>query len=268
MPLVFVSAIVMAAVGLIFASILALLSNFLRVQEDPRVEKIVKILPGINCGACGFSGCLAFAQAVVAGEKDKYCLPGGDEINRQISQLLGISYQKKNREKKIVVYCAAEEDDKMKSRIYHGPKSCEYANLLGGDYSCFYGCLGLADCIKICPVQALSFNKGKVVVDHQRCIKCGKCVEKCPRDLLALIDLPEKINIYQVGCNNRDKGVMVKKVCKKGCIGCGICVRLPNSPFELKNNLARANLEKINKDNSPVLEQAAIKCPSKCINPV
>ena len=68
--------LVMAGIGLFFGILIALLSKVLYVKEDDRIEKIEKMLPGYNCGACGKSGCHAVAQSIVEeGFSPDFCKP-------------------------------------------------------------------------------------------------------------------------------------------------------------------------------------------------
>jgi electron transport complex protein RnfB len=71
----------LAIMGLLLGLGLAYASEFFHVEEDKRVEEIEKMLPGFNCGACGYPGCSGFAEGIVNGEVDKLsmCKPGKDE---------------------------------------------------------------------------------------------------------------------------------------------------------------------------------------------
>ncbi|MGW8282206.1 MAG: (Fe-S)-binding protein, partial [Gemmatimonadota bacterium] len=61
------SVAILGGVGLTFGTLIALANRKLRVWEDPRIDSVTDILPGANCGACGFAGCRAFAEAAVQG---------------------------------------------------------------------------------------------------------------------------------------------------------------------------------------------------------
>ena len=62
------SSAILGGVGLTFGVLIALANHKLKVWEDPRVNAVTDLLPGANCGACGFAGCRAFAEAVIKGE--------------------------------------------------------------------------------------------------------------------------------------------------------------------------------------------------------
>src|SRR5574337_1696921 len=62
---VYVTLIVLAALGIVFGIALAIVAAKFVVKIDPKVEKVRETLPGANCGACGFAGCMGYAEAVV-----------------------------------------------------------------------------------------------------------------------------------------------------------------------------------------------------------
>ena len=67
--MILVAVAILGGVGLVFAILIALAQKKLHVWEDPRIDAVTAMLPGANCGACGVPGCRAFAEKVVAGEK-------------------------------------------------------------------------------------------------------------------------------------------------------------------------------------------------------
>ena len=258
--------IVLSLVGLSFALLLAFLSKKLKVEDDPLVSHILQHLPGANCGACGFSGCRAFAEAA-AKEKQlfKGCIPGGEKANSQIARLLGLDHKPAAHRIVAACRCGAKAGEKKSSSRYHGPLTCRSMEITRGGIDCAYGCLGVGDCAVVCPVGAITINEERVYVDAAKCIGCGKCAKICPRDLFVLV-AHNNIADYYVACSNKEKGVSVKQVCGKGCIACGICVRLPNSPFVLQDNLSSVDYAKVS--SVQALEDARKKCPTRCIGKV
>ena len=63
-----IAAAVLGGLGLLFGGVLALADRFLKVEEDPRIGEVERLLPGSNCGACGQPGCRGLAERIVAGE--------------------------------------------------------------------------------------------------------------------------------------------------------------------------------------------------------
>lgn len=255
---------VLGLVGFVFAILLAYLSKKLKVEEDPRTEKVLAVLPGLNCGACGFSGCRGYAQAVVK-ECNIFagCLPGGKDINDQISEILGIIGCIPSTKQILVCRCQADINEKNQSSSYSGPKNCRAADMVGSAIDCAYGCIAFGDCIKVCPVDALSLQNKCIQVNTKKCISCGQCVQACPRNLFEFIALDSFKKVYYIGCSNTESALGVKGVCKRGCIGCGICTRVENSPYIIENNLSTVDYKKL--DQIKPLEEGKNKCPTKCI---
>ena len=69
-PTVIWAVLILLGIGLIFGVILAIASKVLYVKEDERIDEVAKLLPGANCGACGYAGCRALAEAIVS-KKEK-----------------------------------------------------------------------------------------------------------------------------------------------------------------------------------------------------
>jgi len=252
--------ITMSALGLILSIGLAFAYRKLRVKEDPTAEKIAELLPQANCGACGYSGCRAFAEALVKGEAnpDK-CSVGGEETANKISNILGV--EAGGIIKKVArVHCRGSIKVTEKRGIYTGITTCHAAHLVGGNKQCFFGCLGFGDCVKACPFDAIYMSKeGLPVVKEDKCTGCGKCVDACPRNILELHPIDQEILVF---CRSNDRGPTARKVCKNACIGCGICVRACPEAIVLENYLAKIiDYKKISPDKIPLIE----KCPTNSI---
>jgi len=259
-----IAVIVLGLMGFVFSLLLAFLSKRLKVKDDPRVAKVLSVLPGLNCGACGFSGCRPFAEAVTKECKlFSGCLPGGTEVNDKIVQILGITGCISGNQQIVICHCGAISGEKKVTSSYYGPQTCKAAHITAGAIDCAYGCLGFGDCIEVCPTGALSLDNTRIRVNFDKCIGCGKCIQVCPRNLFELISRKNMDFIYVVSCSNKEKAVNVKRVCSRGCIGCGICTKVENSPYYLKNNLSTIDYNK-NLDNT-ALEEGKNKCPTKCI---
>jgi ferredoxin len=116
----------------------------------------------------------------------------------------------------------------------------------------------------VCPADALAIKERRVYIDYSKCINCGKCIKACPRNLFEIIPVGKNKPFYYVACSSKENALRVKKVCSSGCIGCGICVRLADSPFYLLENISCIDYKKIS-DQNVVMEEARNKCPTKCI---
>ncbi|OGC23294.1 hypothetical protein A2291_06500 [candidate division WOR-1 bacterium RIFOXYB2_FULL_42_35] len=258
---IIVGLLTMGGLGLFFASVLAIASEKLKVKEDPRVEEVYEALPGLNCGACGHPGCHALAEAIVAkGDLDGLrCPPGGSASDEKIAEILGISVGAEIR-KRAVIKCGGGKSLAGQRADYHGIKTCTAAQLVvGGAKACTFGCLGYGDCVTVCPFGAIRIDEeGLPKVDELKCTACGLCVQACPRKIIDLVSCANRI---VVNCNSHDKGAQVRKVCKVGCIGCMICVKVAPEGYTVKDFLAKVNYDK----GDAVAEPGQAKCPTKCI---
>jgi len=257
------SIVSMAGLGFLFASVLAFVSRKLKVEEDPRVERINEALPGLNCGACGFTNCREYAAALARGEigPDK-CKVGGEKVAESLCEILGVSVQKRTKET-AVLHCGADASRRKKKANYTGIMTCLAAhNTFGGEALCAYGCLGYGDCRLACPFGAIAIINGLPRIDKDKCTACGVCVSSCPRRLISVEKIPTD-NFLYVACNNSDKGPETRRACPVGCIACGICEKQTGGIFCVKNNLARVRCDRI-KDIGNT-EEVIKKCPTKCI---
>lgn len=64
--------LVMLGIGAVLGLVLSIASIVFHVEVDEREEKVNELLPGYNCGACGYPGCSGLAHALVAGETTKF----------------------------------------------------------------------------------------------------------------------------------------------------------------------------------------------------
>ncbi len=257
---IFIAIISIGLLGAILGAVLSLASEKLKVEEDLRVKELEQILPQYNCGACGFSGCSGYANAVInEGEAINKCTPGGPELLESISKLLGV--EAGNLEKMVAqVHCRGGEKSSVDQYKYSGISDCNAKyQLYSGDKLCKFGCLGDGSCIKVCPVNAISYDEENLVwVDKEKCVGCEKCVDICPTNVMKMIPYSAD---YIVACSSQEKGKVVKSKCSVGCIACSICVKkFPEAGFVVDKNLSSVDYT-IKSDRAPVSEA----CPVKCI---
>lgn len=230
-PIIFV-----AAVGLIAGLGLALASKFMAVKVDERQEKIRECLPGANCGACGYSGCDGYAEAVAKGDAEpNKCAPGGASTASALAELLGVDVD--TTPMVAFVGCGGNREISKTKYGYNGMMSCKAANLLyKGPLSCEYGCIGFGDCYNSCPFGAITMVDGKPIVCEDICVGCGKCVSACPKGVISLV--PKGAKVF-VKCNNKQKGAPVVKNCSASCIACSMCEKnCPSGAIKVIDNLA------------------------------
>ena len=135
----------LGGLSLIFSIILAGAFKKLAVKVSEEEQKIRDLLPGANCGACGFPGCEAYAKALAdkTGEySPNLCTVGGSETAKEIGQILGVEVEE-TEPKVCVLRCKGGREEALERFEYMGPGDCRSNYiLLGGNKACSYGCLG------------------------------------------------------------------------------------------------------------------------------
>lgn len=252
---------ILSVLGLLLGVGLSIAEKKLSVEKDERLEELESIMPGANCGGCGFVGCSAYAEAVNNGTAlPGLCQPGGDELSRKMSEIVGVEAEVKERQVAFV-FCSGNSESTIRDYEYDGIDDCNaFAMLFGGDEKCKEGCLRLGSCMKVCPREAIKRrDDGTIYVEKEKCIGCGACTRVCPKGTIKLIPYSAE---YVVACSNHQSGAKAKAACSKACIGCKICVtKVENSPFEVENFLSHNDYAK-DQSNSAL---ACGKCPQKCI---
>ena len=235
---------VLAGLGVVFGAVLAIAGKVFAVEEDPRLEPLTEALPGANCGGCGFSGCGAYADAVLKGKAEPgKCPVGGAEVAKAMGDILGVVVEEQER-CVALVKCSGYEGHAAKKYEYDGLSDCLAASRLpgGGPNECASGCLGFGTCVKACPFGAMRVSHGVATVNHEICVGCMKCAEACPRKLI--VKVPYSADIT-VACNSPEKGAALRKYCDIGCIGCMICQKAcEHDAIHVVDNLARIDYSK------------------------
>lgn len=189
------SVLLMGGLGLIIGGALAFASKIFYVYVDPKVEAIQEVLPGANCGGCGFPGCGPNAEAIAAGKSSpSSCVAAGPEVAIAIAELMGMSLEAKEPEfaRSGCYYGTKDADLKY---LYDGINDCRAAVMVfGGMKECNIGCLGLGTCVKACPFGALEIGEyGLPVVDMEKCTGCGTCQRVCPKNIIRLSSVSMRI---------------------------------------------------------------------------
>lgn len=253
-----------AALGGAFGYGLSYAEKKLAVKKDEKLLELEPIMPGVNCGVCGYAGCNAYAAAIAQeGAQVDLCAPGGPDLVDKIATIMGLTVDASGSERRKIarVMCKGNVEFSTKDYLYEGPKDCNAAYLLmGGDYTCKDGCLHLGSCIHVCPTDAISKDaEGFIIVDEDKCISCEKCVAICPSGAMQMIFEDSE---YSIDCNSKEPGGKVRKFCTVGCIGCRICERkFPESGCKVEDYLAYFDQAVPH----PQIAEAAEACPTKII---
>ncbi len=225
-------------IGLISAIVLTLAAKFMSVEVNEAVAQVYSVLPGANCGACGFAGCEEYARQLVDDKtvRPNLCTPGGSEVSRKISSILGVDFETVAG-KHAIVKCSGTLDKTDYVMDFRGLQSCSANKLFyRGRGSCFKACLGYGDCVNVCNYDAINIVNGVAVVDKLKCVGCGLCAKRCPN---ALIDIIPSTSRVFVGCSSPDPGAYTRKICKAGCIACKKCEKVCEfDAIKVENNLA------------------------------
>lgn len=246
-------------IGLSAACALGFAAKKFHVEVDPREQALLDILPGANCGACGYPGCAGYAKSVVAsGSIADICPPGGHLAMEKIANIMGLAPI--TTEPQIsVVMCQGDNRKAQNKYLYLGLTDCRAAQKLAdGPKSCPGGCLGLGTCAQICPFGAIEMTADNLaVISREKCTGCGNCVKACPRFVIKLTPLDATTHVL---CNSHDKGALIRKYCQVGCIACQICKKTAPGAYEIENMLATVLY-----DQHLEADAAIEKCPTHCI---
>ena len=154
----------LTVLGAVLGVMLGVANRVLRVEGNPMVEELVAMMPGSNCGQCGFPGCTGAAEAIIDGSAPATCCPpGGKALAAAVAARLGLTID-------------------LTAMIDDGPKIAAVAEAL---------CIGCCRCAKVCPTDAI-IGAAKQIhnVMREACTGCSACVEKCPTEALVMRPVP------------------------------------------------------------------------------
>ena len=257
---IWLTTLVITAMGLLCGVALAIIARRFTVKEDPKVVEVEQALPGANCGGCGYAGCAGYAKAIVAdGAPINKCGPGGPAVVAAIAKVTG---QDATAPEPVMAFikCGGDRGVAKRRSAYNGVTDCGAAQIVAGGWKeCQYGCLGFGSCARACSYGAIVIRNGLAIVDPKLCVGCGMCVKQCPRNLILMVPVAHRIHVR---CASPEKGAVVRKICARGCIGCGMCVKMEGGvSMEMAGALARVDYAKAPVTNEGVID----KCPAKCI---
>jgi len=253
----------MLSMAVILSYILGWANKKFKVEIDPRIESVLEVLPGVNCGGCGYLGCSDYAVAIVTDDDPvNKCTVGGEDCAASLAGIMGVEVGE-TVIARAIVHCSGHNGDRLGTTEYRGEKRCSAANLVAGVQGCTFGCLGFGDCVRSCSYDAIYITDGLATVDYEKCVGCGACSKVCPRSIITITGFQENL-IPVVACSNKDKAKDAKAVCKTSCIGCRACVK--NSDiFSIDSNLSISDYDNYTADHYEDVVKAVEKCPTNCI---
>ncbi|MFP3152828.1 RnfABCDGE type electron transport complex subunit B [Lachnospiraceae bacterium ZAX-1] len=257
---IIIATVIVGGTGLFIGLFLGVAGEKFQVEIDEREEAIIGVLPGNNCGGCGYAGCSGLASAIVKGEAEVGgCPVGGDPVAAKVGEIMGIKVDTSVK-KVAFVKCGGTCEKSSTDYNYYGEEDCAMVAFApgGGPKTCNYGCLGYGSCVKACPFDAIHIVDGIAFVDKDACKACSKCIAACPKGLIELAPYDAK---HIVQCNSKGKGKEVTTACTVGCIGCKICEKnCPAGAVTVVDNIAH-----IDQDKCTGCGVCAEKCPRKII---
>jgi electron transport complex protein RnfB len=157
----------LTVMGLGLGGMLGVAARLLAVEEDPLEVELQSMLPGSQCGQCGFVGCAQAAASLARGEAPPtLCPPGGRAVAEQLAKRLGVTVDLSDHVPRVPVYAQVVEEL----------------------------CIGCTRCLKECSVDAIvgaSKLMHSVIVDV--CHGCAKCAQVCPTEGIRLVEVPETL---------------------------------------------------------------------------
>lgn len=253
--------LILGGVGLVFAVLIALANRRLWIWEDPRIDVVASMLPNANCGACGLPGCRMFAEQAVEGKvTPSQCTVGSDDVHKAIAGFLGVEAGTTVR-RVARLQCAGGCDVAAAQADYRGVATCAAAAAVaGGGKGCAWGCLGLADCERVCDFNAIAMSDaGLPVVVPDRCTACGDCLEACPKGLFILLPVDDHLLVQ---CKNLLGGDEALEQCEVACTACGKCVQdAAPGLISVASGLAVVNYDL----NAQADRNAVERCPTGAI---
>ena len=256
---IFFAIVVLGGIGLASGLVLALAARLFAVPEDTVLSDLQEILPGANCGGCGFSGCPAFAAALRRGDAGvNGCPVGGAEVSAHLGAALGVPAGRNTR-LTALVRCSGGLRARNKY-AYEGLTDCHAAMRIGGGSpkECPHGCIGLGTCVASCLWGAISLIDGVAVVDHERCTGCLLCAGACPKRIIVPVPYYADVN---VACSSPERGSILRRLCDIGCLGCRMCEKVcQQGAIKVRDNLASIDFDLCNGCGD-----CAEKCPRKLI---
>jgi electron transport complex protein RnfB len=167
MPIAVVS---LTLLGIALGFLLGVASRRFAVEGNPLAAELEAMMPGSNCGQCGFAGCSGAAAALVEGRAAAACCPpGGKALAQALAAKLGIELD-------------------LSTVADAGPQLAAVAEEL---------CIGCTRCIKVCPTDAILGGPKQIHnVLREACTGCAACIERCPTEAMSMKPVPVTLSSW------------------------------------------------------------------------
>lgn len=156
--------------GVALGLLLGLAARYFAVEGNPLVTELEQLLPGSQCGQCGFPGCSGAAQALAGGNAPvTLCPPGGRAVAQALAAKLGVDADLSSVKENVPMIAEVKEEI----------------------------CIGCTRCFKVCPTDAIMGAAQQIhAVFREACTACGKCEEVCPTESVKLQPIPATLQSW------------------------------------------------------------------------
>lgn len=156
--------------GVALGLLLGLAARYFAVEGNPLVTELEQLLPGSQCGQCGFPGCTGAAQALADGKAPvTLCPPGGRAVAQVLAAKLGVDADLSSVKESVPMIAEVREEI----------------------------CIGCTRCFKVCPTDAIMGAAQQIhAVFREACTACGKCEEVCPTESIKLQPIPATLQSW------------------------------------------------------------------------
>ncbi len=101
----------LGALGLGLGFLLGAASRYFKVEDNPLIDEIERMMPGSQCGQCAYPGCRPAAEALVAGEAPPtLCPPGGKALAEQLANKLSLELDLSGIQDHVPLVARVDED--------------------------------------------------------------------------------------------------------------------------------------------------------------